>query len=85
MEKKSFFQRLWAFMNDPRLEKPLMIAAPCLALVLAGMILLPHLRALGTRVQEELPSPEATQQAVEIALPAASPSPSAEPTPEPTE
>ena len=81
MEKKSFFQKLWAFMNDPRLEKPLLIAAPCLALILAGMILFPHLRELrdAQRMQPELAEP--TQEAVELVLP---PSPTSEPTPEPT-
>lgn len=41
---KNFFCRLWDRMSDPRLEKPLMIAVPCLTLVLAVLILLPYLR-----------------------------------------
>ena len=41
---KNFFCRLWDRMNDPRLEKPLMIAVPCLTLVLAVLILLPYLQ-----------------------------------------
>ena len=45
-EKKNIFRRLWDFMNDPRLVKPLLIAIPCLTLILVGLILWPSVREL---------------------------------------
>lgn len=43
---KGLFHRLWAAVNDPRYEKPLLIALPCLALLLAALILIPQAREL---------------------------------------
>ena len=78
---KTFFRRLWNFMNDPRLEKPLMILAPCLTLILAGLILLPHLqsRALPTAAS---PVPEQSLSVLEMPAESTDPaSPSLSPAP----
>ena len=68
-------------MNDPRLEKPLMILAPCLTLILAGLILLPHLqsRALPTAAS---PVPEQSLSVLEMPAESTDPaSPSLSPAP----
>ncbi len=41
---KKLLRRLWDFMHSPGLRRPLMIAAPLLALILLGLVLLPRLR-----------------------------------------
>lgn len=43
--KQSRLRRLWNWINDPRQEKPLMIIAIWLALILAGLLLWPVLRS----------------------------------------
>ena len=53
--KEKFLRRLWTFMTRPELEKPLMIAAPCLALVLAALLLLPVLRDAALPEQSAAP------------------------------
>lgn len=86
---KNIFRKLWDFMNDPRLEKPLMIIAPCLALILAGLILLPNLR----RAQPQAApghAPETVQGAASLPVtpspvPTQAPDPTPTPSPEPTE
>ena len=85
---KSFFRILWEFMNDPRLEKPLMIAAPILTLILVGLILLPramHRETPPETVIVEETEPQVMEQATAPeATPQPTPVPTTEPTPEPT-
>lgn len=85
-EKKNIFRRLWDFMNDPRLVKPLLIAIPCLTLILVGLILWPSVRELQASMRA-MPVVEETEESAAPAAEqplAATPSPTAEPTPSPT-
>lgn len=90
---KAFFKKLWGVMNDPRFEKPLLIAIPCLALLLCAMILGPRL--LERSLDRLLVAAEETQMNAETAQPAAAdasaqseptatPHPTPTPTPTPT-
>ena len=78
---KNFFCRLWDRMNDPRLEKPLMIAVPCLTLVLAVLILLPYLQggALSSPApaapEKSLSVPDTPETGGESASPGSQPAP----------
>ncbi len=85
---KSFFRILWEFMNDPRLEKPLMIAAPILTLILVGLILLPRVMHRETPpetvIVEETEPQVMEQAAAPEATPQPTPVPTTEPAPEPT-
>lgn len=82
---KSIFRRLWAYMNDPRLEKPLTITASILALILVGLIMTLHFRITDSRMnaavieQPGIVTAEQTFRPLE-----ASPVPTMEPTPDPT-
>lgn len=83
--KQSFFRKLWRDLNDPRLEKPLMIAAPCLTLLLVVLILLPHVLpgSSGTPlVQNAAPFSRAGETAA-VSIPSMTPSPAATPIPTP--
>ncbi len=81
---KAILQRLWNFMNDPRLEKPLLFAIPCLTLVIVGLLLAPRIRELRQTAPDPMQSAPQQEQ-----LPAANvaetpqPSPTAEPSPSP--
>ena len=86
--EKNVFRKIWTWMNDPRLEKPLMIAAPCLALILAGLILLPALQNRGAAARStEQPAvqlqasaaPTSNPTPASETSPSTAPSPSAEP------
>lgn len=78
---KNFFCRLWDRMSDPRLEKPLMIAVPCLTLVLAVLILLPYLQggALSSPApaapEKSLSVPDTPETGSESASPGSQPAP----------
>lgn len=61
---KYFFRKLWDSLCQPRWRKPLLIALPCLVLILAGWILLPRL------VNRSLPEqPAASLQNMTVAAP----------------
>lgn len=75
---RSFFRRLWDFMNDPRLEKPLMIAAPCLTLILVALLLAPRFLDR-TRAAQAVPEEPVVQ--VETSAPQ---EPTLQPVPEQT-
>lgn len=63
--KENLTRRLWRTMNDSRLEKPLMITAILLAMVLAGLLLLPVLRDLaGTAERTRTADPPQAETAV---------------------
>lgn len=65
---RNFFRKLWDFLRDPRRIKPPLIAAPCLAVILAGLILLPHFQ---TRRSAETPA--MSLQNMTVAAPTRSP------------
>ena len=88
-EQKGFFQKLWERVNDPRLEKPLMIAAPVLALILTVLVLLPY-AFRGVEQQKNVSDPGQRSKASEsvvVSVPTMTPPPFSTPipTPEPTE
>ncbi|MBR5095175.1 MAG: hypothetical protein IK095_08775, partial [Oscillospiraceae bacterium] len=86
-KKKNVFQKLWDFMNDPRLVKPLLIAIPCLTLILVGLILWPSIQDIRTSARA-IPVVEPEQQEeptnAPAAQPSATPAPTEAPTPSPT-
>ena len=82
---KSVFRRIWDLISDPRLEKPLMIAAPVLTLVLVGLILLPRLLNTDPTAKASVIVEPAVQTiAPAAAVTAPSPEATIEPTPDPT-
>jgi GH25 family lysozyme M1 (1,4-beta-N-acetylmuramidase) len=91
---KKIFRKIWNIMNDKRLEKPLMIAAPILALILVGMILLPAFRVQpepeAEAIEDTTPAPVTAEEQAEpltkdvgAAAPTASPTTSPEQTGKP--
>ena len=63
-----FLQSIWDRISDPRLRTPLMILAPCLALILVALALVPALRGNASRAGAPAPAPA---PAAELQLPAA--------------
>ena len=76
---RAFFKKVWETMSDPRYEKPLLIALPCLSLILAALILIPGFRNYSQRtVVNETPAP-----IVEVtAAPTSTPKPTTTPKPD---
>ncbi len=76
---RAFFKKVWETMSDPRYEKPLLIALPCLSLILAALILIPGFRNYSQRtVVNETPAP-----IVEVtAAPTSPPKPTTTPKPD---
>ena len=59
---RAFFKKLWQTMTDPRYEKPLLIALPCLSLLLAALILFPGIRGYSRKTV----APEKPNAIVEV-------------------
>lgn len=77
---RAFFKKLWQTMTDPRYEKPLLIALPCLSLLLAALILFPGIRGYSRKTV----APEKPNAIAEVtAAPTDAPKPSPSPTPKP--
>ena len=76
---KEFFKKVWDTMNDPRYEKPLLVALPCLALLLSAMILMPRIRQI--TAMQAARSMETPAVAAEPAPIAVTPAPTPKPTP----
>lgn len=77
---KNFFKKLWDIMNDPRYEKSFIIALPCIALLIAALILAPQVKAsMARQAGEELVNlPQETAGVSDVVLtPASTASPTA--------
>lgn len=84
---KNFFKKLWDIMNDPRYEKSFIVALPCIALLIAALILAPQVKAsMARQAGEELVNlPQETAGVLDVALqPASTAAPSASAAPETT-
>lgn len=83
---RRFFTRLWNKMNEPHVEKVLMVLLPVLTLVLVSLILAPGILALVGSPSLLRPAPPAVSTAPEAeqALPSPSPEPALVPTAAPS-